>query len=388
MTLAIVIPCYNRPENLKHLLRSIERAEIPSHLRVPLVFSIDKSGEPFVSEIVRNFVWPYGPKEAIEHKKHIGLRENILFCGDLSQEYGSVAILEDDLFVSPAFYRYAVDAVDFYAKDERVAGISLYSYEYSGVARERFYPLYDGTDIYFMQVPSSWGQVWTKSQWNAFKTWYDSRKDVCLDQYRIPDSVKTWPESSWKKYFFAYLTNMKKYFVFPRNSFTTNLGGDGTHTHAGTTPIVQVALAYSAPAKWHFVPLEHSDIRYDSYFQPESWLLNKLCPWLAEYDYEVDLQATKPLASIESSYLLSIRSCETPIRSFGWSLFPLELNLAYGLLGDKIFFGPTTNFKERIDIARKAVILTWTRRMLSPNDYALIVLGKTIRKYLNMLRKY
>ena len=51
----------------------------------------------------------------------------MLQCGDISYEYGSVIVLEDDLFVSPFFYKYAVEAQEFYRDDNRIGGISLYN---------------------------------------------------------------------------------------------------------------------------------------------------------------------------------------------------------------------------------------------------------------------
>ncbi|MEI6864957.1 hypothetical protein [Flavicella sp.] len=62
-----------------------------------------------------------------------------------------VAIL-DELNV-----RYPNAAATFYMEESKVAGISLYSYEYEELGWYQFYPKNLGTDNFFMQWAASWG---------------------------------------------------------------------------------------------------------------------------------------------------------------------------------------------------------------------------------------
>ena len=103
--IAIVIPCYNRLDTLKVLLDSLLNARYDRS--VELVFSIDYSGNEDIYNLVDEFTWPYGKKNIIRHKENIGLRRNIISCGDLTSEYDAVIVLEDDLIVSPLFFDYA-----------------------------------------------------------------------------------------------------------------------------------------------------------------------------------------------------------------------------------------------------------------------------------------
>ena len=59
----------------------------------------------------------------------------------------------------------------------------------------------DGYDTYFMKVPSSWGQLWTATHWEGFRSWYDKGQQITENDY-LPDNVIAWPETSWKKYFY------------------------------------------------------------------------------------------------------------------------------------------------------------------------------------------
>ena len=81
----------------------------------------------------------------------------MLKCGDYAEKYGSVIVLEDDLYVSPFFYVCASAALDYYEKDERIAGISLFNLPYSQSWKLPFVPLQDDSDVYFKQVPASLG---------------------------------------------------------------------------------------------------------------------------------------------------------------------------------------------------------------------------------------
>jgi len=380
---AIVVVTYNRPNSLKSLLNSIHRA-IYNVDNIPLIISIDGGAQnnSEMVEIAETFKWKHGRKRIIKHEGNNGLREHVIFCGNLSKDYNAIIMLEDDLIVSPGYYQYAIDSLNFYKEDNMVAGISLYSYEYSEISRERFYPLNDGHGAYFMQWPSSWGQIWTKKQWNGFHTWYLANKDISFNNLNIPNSVKLWPQNSWKKYFIVYLILYNKYFVYPRGSLSTPTGDSGTHTKAGTTPITQVALLMGVPYSWDFIGSNKSVAYYDCFFQPEPRLLNNLCPWLKDYDYVVDLQANKPLSSLNETFLLSVRTCKNPVRTFGWKLFPLELNIVYEIQGNEINFGPTSMFSSKIPFTKYGALLTWTKRLLSPADYIKIIISKTMNLFI------
>ncbi len=224
----IVVVAYNRPDSLMRLLDSLGNAVYQHKTR--LIISIDKSDHESIGEIAEGFDWKHGEKEIIRHKKHLGLRNHILSAGDLSLEADGVIILEDDLYVSPFFYDYSVKAFEYYQNEKNIAGVSLYAHNYNETARLPFTPLLDDSDVFFMQIPSSWGQCWSKNQWSEFKSWFEKNKDKEPDANTgLPSNALTWPESSWKKYFFWYMINTNKFFAYPRYSLSSNFGDPGTH---------------------------------------------------------------------------------------------------------------------------------------------------------------
>lgn len=328
---AIVISAYNRPASLSRLLTAIKNAVYDTD-EIELVISIDKSDTGDVTAVAKHFEWQYGPKKIIEHAAHLGLKQHILSCGDLAHEYGSVILLEDDLLVSPHFYSYAQQAQDHYRHDRKIAGISLYNYQ---VAESCFYPfraIDDGSDVYFMQVASSWGQLWTKEQWVAFTGWLAMHPELPGNS-TIPEYIKHWGPHSWKKHFIHYLIATGTYFVFPRLSLTTNFEEPGTN--ASTKNTFHAALQLAAK-DYKFTSPEKSQAVYDAWFELLPACLTTYNKKLAAYDYAVDLYGVKETGAIKNKYLLTSKKANKPLLSFGMDLFPLEANIALNQVGGEI----------------------------------------------------
>lgn len=260
---AIVIPCYDRPESLKRLLSTILAGE-HSHA-TDLVISIDKSAQQSAVEAVAQACeWPYGELKIICHERNLGLKAHILKCGDLTQVYNYVVLLEDDLLVAPGFMQFAQAAVNAYQDDERVAGISLYAYDRKESDTRPFSPVRQGYDTYFMQFASSWGQVWTTEQWRAFRNWLADNDCAHFDDISAKYVAK-WPATSWKKHFIRYLEHENRYFVFPYSAFSTNPGEDGTH-HNYIFGLFASELELGI-RPWRFAPLNKTGICYNSCFE-------------------------------------------------------------------------------------------------------------------------
>jgi len=325
---AIIIPAYNRDHSLNRLLKSVAEADYPSN-DTPLVISVDK-GSDAVVKIAEAFAWNHGPKRVTQHETHLGLKEHILSCGDLSAEYGAVIILEDDLMVSQQFYNYAVAAHSYYSGKEQVAGISLYAYNTAETCFAPFQPLEDGNDSYFMQFPSSWGQLWEAQQWQEFRAWFKDNPKLTAS---APGFLRHWSKESWKKHYANYLVDTDQYFVYPQKSHTTNFGEPGVNSDR--TGLFQVALD-NAKKEYGFVDFNDSIIIYDSEFQLLPRCLNAHTPILKDYEYECDLQGVKELNSIQAPYVLTTRPVANPVQTFGLSMVPIEANIIHNIQGDEI----------------------------------------------------
>ncbi|MFU8844808.1 MAG: glycosyltransferase family A protein [Bacteroidales bacterium] len=326
----VVIAAFNRPESIRRILRSVNLA-IYAH-PVKLIISIDNNGQnQEVYEIADNFKWKHGEKEVIYHQERQGLRKHIISCGNLACEYGAAIVLEDDLFVSPHYYQYAVKALEFYENDPLISGISLYNLPFVESNKLPFIPLEDDSDVYFIQMAASYGQMWTKTQWEGFRKWYDQAPDLS-NITGLPGRIRNWPESSWKKYFIGYLISSSTYFVFPRKSYTTNFNDPGENMISRSL-YVQVPLQIVAREP-KFISLKKAINVYDAYAELLPECLNQLTDRLKEFDMEIDLYGRKE--SFTKPYVLTSRPVKNYIYQYEKSMKPHEMNVVMDIRGQDI----------------------------------------------------
>lgn len=338
----IVIIAYNRPDSFRRVLKSLITACYDGFKNINLIISIDGGGGDGVIEIAEKFEWTYGIKEIIKHEKNIGLRNHVISCGELTRKFENIIIIEDDCFVSRNFYDFSVRSIEFYKDDERISGISLYSYRFNEIAALPFSPLDDGNDIYFMNVPSSLGQIWTKTQWQKFIEYYRSNPVISPND-KLPDNVKSWPESSWKKYFYKYNVEKNLFFVYPRISYLTNFGEKGTH-YPHVTQSLQVPIEVRAKnLSYRFVCFDDSCNKYDGFFEILPDCLMQYGIPISE-DCIIDLYGSKNFRLYNHLYALSIKKNEQSIFTFGIRLFPFPLNIIFKIGGTAISYNYRKNF--------------------------------------------
>lgn len=342
--LAVVVVTFNRPASLKRLLGSLASAHYPQE--VQLIISIDGGADPETLSIAQDFRWDFGNKQVFPHDTNLGLRKHILSCGDLTADHDGVILLEDDLYVAPYFFEYALSAYQFYHEDDQIGGISLYSHSYNETAQFPFIPLDDGSDVFFIQYASSWGQLWTRSQWQLFRDWYELHQTEKIGNgSKLPPNVLIWPESSWKKYFIKYLVDTNRYFVYPRFSMTTNFCDAGHHMKF-KEHFLQEPLAI-APRKYRFITLQESRAVYDSHLEILPEILKELHPRLKDLDFAVDLYRMKDLDAVTEKLVLTAWPNPGAVMSFGKEMKPHEANVICNIPGRDITLGETSFYPRR-----------------------------------------
>lgn len=330
----IVVIGYNRIDSMQRLMNSLFDAYYPDN--VDLIISIDNSGIDTVEKYAEAIKWPYGKKIIKTFPERIGLKNHVLTCGNYINEYGfdAIIVLEDDLFVAPDFFNFSKQAVEKYQTNNDVAGISLYTHSWNINADRPFTPIYKGYDIFCIQYPQSWGQVWMKEQWNEFYRWYEKKMFEQLDLERVPDNVLGWPETSWLKYHVEYCIDKEKYFVYPYHSMTTNFADAGIH-YAFRTNKMQISLNQGMKRTYIFPnSLEDTSV-YDAYYENKQ--LENLLE-IEEGKLEVDFFGMKKRYSSSCKYLLTTKKKKYKVvKKFGLQMRPWELNVIYSVPGDEIY---------------------------------------------------
>lgn len=329
---AIFVLGYSRTNSLRRILDSLNDAVYPHE--VDLYISIDGGATEEVVHCARRFHFKHGKIRVIEHSSNIGLREHILWCGDQTKIYGSVIVLEDDLIVSSFFYFYAKEALNNFTNSSLIAGISLYAQRYNEYANLPFDPEFNGRDNYFMQIACSWGQVWSHFQWEQFRTWYaeNGNKEFIFNLVDLPKNVKEWPETSWKKYYSAYLVDKKKFFSYPYHSHTTNCADAGGFHSKFQMNILQVSIPFEDNfyiKKYNFIDIEHCKQLYDSFMEP-------INPYVLKYLNIKSDQVSFDFYGLKSISLLKEREyCITSKEASEIEVYiplrfrPIELNIKY-----------------------------------------------------------
>jgi hypothetical protein len=345
MNPAIVINAYNRPAALGRLLGSIREADYPQGgLPIPLVISLDASAEhPDVASVAEAFEWTRGPVQVIRRDAHLGPVGHFYACGGLAQEHGAIVYLEDDLFAGRDFYHYARQALEFYADDPCIAGISLYALWFNGYTRHPFIPLADGGDAFFLQVPYTQGLAFTGEQWRALKAWRDAPPPPGGFPYPLHESWAHFKPDEWFPELTRYVVASGKYFAYPRVSQATGFGDAGTH-FAAATPFFQAPLEYGKQ-DYAFLSLQEALAVYDSFFEILPDRLDRLTPRFHGQEYTVDLYATRSAGNIRTPYVLTTRPARKAVATFGQEMQPQEANVTHGVPGEAIVFCRTEDLR-------------------------------------------
>ncbi len=330
--IVIVAITYNRPHSLIRLLNLLNSSFYDND-KVDLIVSIDKSDiEKEILAIAKGFKWNHGEKRIRTFPERQGLRNHVLQCGDYALEYGAVIVFEDDIIPAKNFYIYAKQALEFYNSDERIAGISLYSPAINEMIEKPFIPLsIDNADVYFIQSAQSWGQCWSRTMWNSFKTWYSDNSKELVKADDMPERIYSWPNTSWKKYYMKYIVDNNKYFVYPYVSLSTNASEIGEHAKKSTSRY-QVPILYGRK-NYKFIAL-NSGIIYDVFFENQC---------IAEYlniskdELCVDLYGSKP-TNQNRRYVITPKKINHKILyTYSLSLKPQELNVILNNPGKDLY---------------------------------------------------
>lgn len=373
----LVVALYNREIPTRRVLDSLASANYPDdNIRLVISIDNDNNANKQIFDLANNFHWPFGDKEVIYHEKKLGIRDHFNFCGDITQKYGTVVFVEDDLFVSKHYYDYLQQALDFFKNEKQVAGISLFSYNHieQWANPLPFIPIDDGSDNYFLQQ-ASWGQIWTAEWWSDYKKWFDvnGKADLVNSLPQVPETIKGWPASSWKKYYITYMILNNKYYVFPRSSMATNFDDPGTNRKLNTVDYQSNLMVNKR--NFNFCSFDTSLSIYDSYFEILPDILKKLNPELKKYEFEVNLYGMKELSSISKELVLSKTKGEKNLKSFSLLMKPHELNAAFNQSG----YGTFLSFKDCIPQKNPIDIFNENLIYFYRGDFSLREIGKLLK---------
>ena len=327
----IVIPAFRRSEALFRLLQSVNDAFYPEG-GCTLILSLEGGADDGVRRLADKFQFKHGEKKIVTHSERLGLKSHIYTCAGFSQKYGSVIVLEEDLIVSPAYYHFAVRALQAYQNSESVAGISLYAQRFNETAQLPFEPMPSYYAGYFMMLACSWGQAWTAEQWEAFQKWVkENPVPDQIDDVRIPENIRMWPAESWKREFNWYLLQTGRTIFYPYQSLTTNSSHYGGENMMGTGSLFDVPMVctQSEIGSLQFPQLRDTLIAYDMYMEADGGYVENVTGFKRD-EITLDLYGMKPAALLKSNkWIISSKRISYPEQVYTLQRKPVEFNLKY-----------------------------------------------------------
>jgi hypothetical protein len=305
----IIIPAHSRLAELDRLLGSIARF-LPDGYAGEIHVVIDGGDNSIQSTFT-----PGGPHglsgiKVTRHDAALGLRENILYCGDLVERIGPAIILEDDLVAGPNFLTSAEALLDVAQARPDVAAASLYNFEASEFARAPV--LVRPSGLAKMQTASSWGQIWWPEKWRDFRRWL-AEDYAPQTAYNVPRAIVRWPERSWKKLFNFYLADTHQYSLVPPLSFVFNPGAPGANS-AGHRNTAFSLIELGSPS-YRDSPPSALLPTFDAYMEPllETFLPGARIGGIDVAEIECNLYGLKDEAAIGRAYVLTFGAAADPV---------------------------------------------------------------------------
>eukprot|EP00898_Chlorokybus_atmophyticus_P002030 jgi/Chlat1/2828/Chrsp187S08767 len=219
----LVITC-NRPASLQRLLTSLSKADYLGDI-VDLRILVDrctkvKKDHDEVKKLAAEFEWPHGVKTIVFRQRNVGLKLSWLESFYPPDEYSVPVIFEDDLEVSPYFYRFMRLATYRYYLlefDPHNVGLCLNAFGFPSMR----HPFYKN------RMVCSWGAVMFPHTWRGFLDWSDEQLSNSTYEPHLPLNYKmtffapvkpnTWTKEKWPVWtplFFRFMYEKDLYTVF------------------------------------------------------------------------------------------------------------------------------------------------------------------------------
>lgn len=238
MSLApIALFVYNRPEHTRRTLQALLQNPEASQSKL-YIFSdgpkneSDKSAVEKVRTLI-NSVEGFEDIQIIERVRNIGLAESIIQgVTELTESFGRVIVMEDDLVTSPAFLGFMNRGLDTYQAEKKVWHISGWSYPIDN----------DGLGSAFLwETMNCWGWATWKDRWQYFSKEPDklvsSWNRAQIKQFNLDGAYDFWKQivlnkrgklNTWAVFWYATIFENNGLCLNPARTFVTNIGHDGS----------------------------------------------------------------------------------------------------------------------------------------------------------------
>lgn len=232
----VVIFVYDRFSHAKKTLEALQKNNL-AHMTNLIIYSdhykqSNKNSVLKVRKLIKKYK-KFKSVKIIMRKKNFGLADSIrLGITETFRKYDKAIFLEDDIVTGKYFLNFMNNCLIKYKNDKKIFHISSWNY-----------PMIDYglSDINFSSVMNCWGWATWRDRWN--KVSFDKKK--IYKNFSIK-KIQKLNIDGYENFWFTFLLNYKKKIktwaiywaiaivnydglcIFPKNSFSQNIGMDGS----------------------------------------------------------------------------------------------------------------------------------------------------------------
>jgi hypothetical protein len=241
MTSPIAIFIYRRPDHLRRMLETLIACEGFEQSPIFVFGDGPKTPEQAAAVDETRAVARAMLGERAEYRfqeSNRGLANSVIAgVSELTERFGRVIVIEDDLLLAPQFLSFINGALDHYQDDEQVMHVSGFMFDVPEL-RER-------NEAVVLPFCNSWGwgtwrRAWshfdsTASAWQSIRNNLDDRRRFDLDGYydfsEMMERQFLGMSDSWFIRWYLSVFHANGLSIYPPVSLVANVGFDGSGTH-------------------------------------------------------------------------------------------------------------------------------------------------------------
>lgn len=242
----IALFAYNRPDHVQRVIEALRMNPEAAESKL-FIYSDAPKNDATASAVgeVRRLAHStagFRSVTVVEQPHNLGVSRSIIGgVTDLTRQFGSVIVLEDDLMPASGFLQYMNDALATYTDDARVISVHAYVWPMKDPLPETF----------FLRGADCWGWATWARGWELFEAdgttlleqlraralTHEFDLDASYPYTRMLEEQIAGRNDSWavRWYASAFLRGLLT--LYPGSSQVQNIGADGTGTHVGCTGV-------------------------------------------------------------------------------------------------------------------------------------------------------
>lgn len=238
----IVLFVYNRPDHTAKTIHALQENNLANESELFIYADAAKNDSAQkqvdeVRELISN-ISGFKTVTVIKQETNIGLAASIIGgVTELTNRYGKVIVLEDDIVTSKYFLQFMNDSLIFYRDNNLIHSVSGCNYP---VNLEKI-----NQETYFLRIPLCWGWATWKDRWNHFDKNLEevmSTPQKIVNYMNFENTYNYFSQAirnykgdlnTWFIFWYLVSAKNKTLTLFPKTTLVNNIGHDGSGQNSG-----------------------------------------------------------------------------------------------------------------------------------------------------------